>query len=979
MIKHMHTPRLFPIAILALFACLKLGAIPAMPGKTTVIQPDGSAITLTLEGDENLSYVRSIEGYTLIEHQGYYYYATTDSKGNLVPTEFMARDASQRKSAENELLQQIPKGITYSPSQLAQRNKKQIALSGPSNLKASGIQSGTFPTKGKHKMLMILINFSDTQPTYAQTEFEAYMNQEGFNGVGSFRDFYLENSYGQLDITTTVTRWVTVGNTHDYYGSNDSNGDDKYPRELIFEALLALNSEIDYSQFDNDRDGIVDGIAVIHQGQGEEFSGSSSTNIWSHSWSLLSKYSAAQLTMDGVVLASYTIQPEIAAGRGNTSINTIGVMCHEFGHNLGAPDYYDTSGSNAGTGYWDLMASGSWNGILGNRPAHFTAYQKAEFGWMDLTELETPGEKTLNPLHTHAEAYRVSTPTQGEFFVLENRQKAGAFESGLPGNGLMVYHVDENHIRNNYYDNTINTGLHQGMYPKAAGTQVNSASCPFPGTTGKIALTDQTTPNLLSWAGEKSGKQIQNITLQDAQVGFNFTATEPALATPQKATGSFTGAQIIQLQWNAGENGYPHYNVYRNGTLIKELTNATSITDSNVPEGLHTYEIKNINNKTFEESPALAYSVWIETAASYQVQQLKATNSLRTVTLSWISPLTLFDGFEHTPAFEVDPAGLTGWSYVDGDQKATYELLGVSYPNASGPKAFLSFNPSQTTPALTVENGQPFEGAQFLANFASDEGANDDWMISPALHLETPHKLVFFARSYNSDYGLDRIKAGWSATSQETDQFTMLPVTFQPVPDRWTRYEVEIPAHAKHFAIQSVSDNSFMLMIDHIALVSGTAGQPFREIGADLYPSNEIKNIRVTCNGVAIAENITDGVYTNQVPKRGTYTYCVESVGANGLIVGSQCTTIYVDETSVPQLPKEEEEFTLYPNPTHGRVRIKTNGSEVIQVDVFNIAGTLVRSQKQSSEIQLEGLPQGYYMVKCITTQGVFVRRIQKI
>ena len=52
-------------------------------------------------------------------------------------------------------------------------------------------------------------------------------------------------------------------------------------------------------------------------------------------------------------VGKYTIQPENGG---------VGVFTHEYGHDLGLPDLYDTSGGENGTGFWTLMSSGSWMG-----------------------------------------------------------------------------------------------------------------------------------------------------------------------------------------------------------------------------------------------------------------------------------------------------------------------------------------------------------------------------------------------------------------------------------------------------------------------------------------------------------------------------------------------------------------------------------------------------------------------------------------
>ena len=71
---------------------------------------------------------------------------------------------------------------------------------------------------------------------------------------------------------------------------------------------------------------------------------------------------------DGVTINRYFMAPE--DGR-------VGVMAHELGHLLmGWPDLYDTDYTSAGTGGWDLMAGGSWNGGGVYGPAHPTCWCK---------------------------------------------------------------------------------------------------------------------------------------------------------------------------------------------------------------------------------------------------------------------------------------------------------------------------------------------------------------------------------------------------------------------------------------------------------------------------------------------------------------------------------------------------------------------------------------------------------------------------
>jgi M6 family metalloprotease-like protein len=329
--------------LVTLLMAVKTMAVPAQPGIIEFEQPNGYVLNITLHGDEYVHWAKTLDGYTVLQNEeGYYVYAIKSDDNSLKLSNQIAHNLSDRLFQETAFLATLSKDLRFSRKQIEEAFEK---WGGKKNI----AKRGGFPTTGTNNLIMILANFADTQTTYTQADFEDYMNEEDYNGTGSFRDYYIEVSYGQLIVNTTVTVWVTLPNNHDYYGSNYST--------FAYHAVQAADPYVDFSQFDNDGDGEVDGVAIIHQGRGEEATGNPN-DIWSHS----SNISWYGLTLDGVDIGPYTTQPE----RNGASMATIGVMCHEFGHNLGAPDYYDTDyetgGSYAGTGNWDMMAGGSYNG-----------------------------------------------------------------------------------------------------------------------------------------------------------------------------------------------------------------------------------------------------------------------------------------------------------------------------------------------------------------------------------------------------------------------------------------------------------------------------------------------------------------------------------------------------------------------------------------------------------------------------------------
>jgi hypothetical protein len=99
----------------------------------------------------------------------------------------LASNPSKRSFAEKSLLMGVQKGLQMPQEQI-------LATKYTSGIKPGKRAGGSiFPKTGSPKLLVILADFSNTTPTYTQTQFNNYMNQSGYNGTGSFKDFYYEN------------------------------------------------------------------------------------------------------------------------------------------------------------------------------------------------------------------------------------------------------------------------------------------------------------------------------------------------------------------------------------------------------------------------------------------------------------------------------------------------------------------------------------------------------------------------------------------------------------------------------------------------------------------------------------------------------------------------------------------------------------------------------------------------------------------
>jgi M6 family metalloprotease-like protein len=546
-------------SLLIIFISISTYAVPAYPNPIQYSQPDGSEITILLKGDEKIKWAQTPDGYSiLISNEGYYEYGTINSKGDLIPSGVRVSELNDRTNSEVAFLKSLKKNLFYSPSQVSimkqiwDINDKEAA-----NAKA-------FPTTGNRKLICILIGFSDLTFSKTQAEFNALFNLVGYNvggATGSVKDYYLENSYGQFNLTVDVAGPYTASQNMVYYGGNNTSGNDSNPRALAAEAINLANPDVNFADYDNDNDGAVDGVYIIYAGYGEEAGGGNNPNaIWAHAWNL-----SPSLNLDGKIISKYSCSAELR-GNSGSSLTRIGVICHEFGHVLGAPDYYDTNystgGQYDGTGKWDMMAGGSWNNS-GATPAHHNAFTKVQyFNWASAQLLTDPTTITLsNSAENSNSFYRINTTTANEYFIIENRQKH-KFDAYIPGSGMIIYHVHSGVFS---VGNSINATHPQRMYPVCAnaGTDpsseassygtINSEGTPFPGSGNVASFTDFTLPSSKSWAGVNTGKPITNI-IRDAiakTVTFDFIGG--ASGNPTQFMASSVSPSQINLSWNKNE------------------------------------------------------------------------------------------------------------------------------------------------------------------------------------------------------------------------------------------------------------------------------------------------------------------------------------------------------------------------------------------------------------------------------------------
>ena len=241
-----------------------------------------------------------------------------------------------------------------------------------------------------------------------------------------------------------------------------------------------------------------------------------------------------------------------------------------------------------------------------------------------------------------------------------------------------------------------------------------------------------------------------------------------------------------------------------------------------------------------ESSYTYSYALEERLTAPVNLVAEENAETAGTYDLTWNLTSNIFEDFESHEDFTLNSRGEISWSYLDNDEnKNTYGMSytaedgsqqQVVYDNWGARTAYIIFNPSTTNPRCDQDgNINPYSGSKFLGSFASSQGRNDDYIISPELFFDSDFEFSFYAKSYSDAYGTEQMMVGYSLTDIEPESFIWLNngVSISVPAYYWTQYKYTIPAAARYVTIRDVSYNTFLLMIDDIQIGSGES-LPFR-------------------------------------------------------------------------------------------------------------------------------------------------------
>ena len=530
------------LALVAVLVTLSGFAVPAYRKPFIVKQSDGTELTVTLTGDEALHYYVTDDGKPLMkEANGDYCYATFEN-GVFESTKCLAHNSAKRTLSEKELLTSID--LSAMKADIAKASSVRSMT-----YKAAAQRAGSqIVPEGDVNVAVLLVQFKDTKFTYAKEDFNNILNTKDFvyenaiaNSIGSARDYFMAQSDGKFRPNFIVTDIVTLDNNMEYYGGNDTSGDDKKATYMVKEGIQKADAAgFDFSKCDNNGDGEVEFIYCIYAGYSESY-GADENTVWPHQWQLSAE--AGSITVDGVKCDTYACSGELVYNesyedRIGKTMAGIGLICHEFSHCLGLHDIYDTTydSGNWCMDYWDVMDQGNY-AAEGYVPVGYSAYQRDFCGWRELVEINTKGAYSMQPLTQGGVAYKVvNDANKNEYYILENRKQEG-WDKYLFGSGMLVIHVD--YLKSAWDNNTINTTK---KHPRYTLIPADNELLPYssnnssqfvaslkgdvwPGTSGNTELTNTSIPAAKVYTGGYMNKPITDIKYENDVISFNFMRT----------------------------------------------------------------------------------------------------------------------------------------------------------------------------------------------------------------------------------------------------------------------------------------------------------------------------------------------------------------------------------------------------------------------------------------------------------------------
>ena len=519
----------------------------------TLIQSDNTVISCFVSGDEFYARLHNENNYTIIQSNtdGFYYFAVS-IEGVMLPSSCMVGKCNPEETI-------LESGLLISRENYILKKKNFY----------KNFSGRDAPTVGIINNINIFIRFSgESEFTTPRSYYD-----EPFNDINgpSINHYYKEVSYNNLEINTThypicelnsnlsyqdphprsyYQIYNAITNPDGYIACPDWQGSSIYDcneidstlwssyreQTLLKNAIEFIENEVSDSLIvDSDEDGYVDNVTFLVNGSPDGWA----ELLWPHRSSLY----LYDVNINDALVDGYNLNLA-SGGYFNAS-----VLCHEFGHSLGAPDlyrYFDTGNNVTPIGQWDIMG---WNTSFPQYPSAWTKYRY--FHWIECPLIEASGVYELNPISMQEDnCFLIRSPfSETQHFVVEYRRNEGMYDSYLPGNsnGMLVYRINLDINENGIIDTIDTSNPWSEIYPDVdafegwsvggngfgppdemyvyrpngsseSNGSINSAI--FSSQTGRTEINDSTNPSSFLSDGSPGGLIISNIGYPDETIQF---------------------------------------------------------------------------------------------------------------------------------------------------------------------------------------------------------------------------------------------------------------------------------------------------------------------------------------------------------------------------------------------------------------------------------------------------------------------------
>lgn len=544
------------LSLIAMFVgllSLTVMAVPAKRGVRTATQSDGTTLHYNLHGDEWHHGCVTSDGLTIARNaKGDFCYKTTNGLSAVIAHDINARSANEASFIEANKAQ-MTLSSQFTASKRARRAKAQTMR-----------RASQVPQTGSPRIPVILVRYKD-KGFISSNPVNTWTKQIADPNELSVRRYFGDQSFGKYTPQFDIYGVTMLKNNRVYYGGNDYNDEDKAVGEMVAEACLDQNPNIDFSRYDNDGDGECDVVVVLYAGDGEasSYADDYEDSVWPCQWDLYSSDYGRNLTLDGVTVSKFAVFNELYGETLDTE-DGIGTMCHEFSHCIDLPDFYDTDyGNHFGMASWSLLDYGCYNNN-GYTPAGYTAYERNFMGWFDYSEPVEGQTYTIPTVAEGGQAIKVSSSNPNEYYLLENIQQTG-WNEYAPASGLQVTHVCYNATRwnnnevNNYSDqgmtiipadNSLKMEYYQGYYYVDEYDEIGDLY-PYNGN-NELTATSKPASTLYK-STTNLDKPITNITKNNDGT-VSFTYMQKPIDTPVAAEAANITGNSFKASWSACED-----------------------------------------------------------------------------------------------------------------------------------------------------------------------------------------------------------------------------------------------------------------------------------------------------------------------------------------------------------------------------------------------------------------------------------------